>query len=421
MKRSSKRDAPARETPQREGRFTSKTLIVGVSGGIAAYKAAAIVSQLRQEGAGVHVVMTRAARRFVSPLTFEALSHRPVLSDLFRDQPLAHVELAHRADLILVAPATYDLIGKIAHGIADDYLTTTIAASRAPILFVPAMESQMYENPILQANMRALEALGYRFLEPECGPLASGRCGIGRFPDQEMILKAIGSILQEGRLLAGWKVLVTAGPTRESLDPMRCLTNRSSGRMGYVLASAARDFGAQVSLISGPSWLEPPAGVEPVRIESAEEMKRAVLKVASKQDVIIMAAAVADWRPIERHTRKISKAGQKTFELALEQTPDILKALGQKKKLGQLLVGFAAETDDLEIKARAKMAEKNLDLIVANEITRAGAGPEVETNIATLLYRDGQREALPLMTKGDLAQEILRRLVRIRFKSDKPQ
>ncbi len=414
MKRSPKKQNPASETSRQQGPFAGRTIVVGIGGGIAAYKAAAVVSQLRQEGAEVHVIMTRAARRFVTPLTLAALSHRLVLSDLFRDQPLAHVELAHRAELIVVLPATYDLIGKVAHGLADDYLTTTLAASRAPILFVPAMETDMYENPIFQTNKRALEALGYCFLEPEHGPLASGRWGIGRFPEQGKILKAMAEIVQQGRLLTGWKVLVTAGPTREPLDPMRCLTNRSSGRMGYALARAAREWGAEVCLVSGPTALEPPAGVELIRVESAEEMKRVVLKRASKQDAIIMAAAVADWRPVERHAHKMPKAGQDKLELVLERTPDILKSLGVQKRADQILVGFAAETEDLEAKARAKLTQKNLDLIVANEITCEGAGPEVETNIATLIDRNGQTEALPLMTKRELAREILRHLARLR-------
>ncbi len=394
--------------------FAGRTIIVGIAGGIAAYKAAALVSRLRQEEAQVQVIMTRAARRFVSPLTFAALSHRPVLSDLFRDEPLGHVNLAHRAELIVVAPATYDLIGKVAHGLADDYLTTTIAASRAPVLFLPAMESQMYENPILQANKRALEELGYRFLAPERGRLASGREGLGRFPERETILKAIAAILQESALLTGWQILVTAGPTRERLDPMRCLSNRSSGRMGYALARAAREWGAEILLISGPTTLQPPPGVSFIGVESAEEMKDAVLKNAPAQDAILMAAAVADWRPARREAKKISKSGQDKLVLTLERTPDILQALGENKHPGQLLIGFAAETDELAAKARAKLTAKHLDLIVANELTRGDAGPEAETNIATLIYPDGKEENLPLQSKLALSREILRRMLGLR-------
>ncbi|MCS6937328.1 MAG: bifunctional phosphopantothenoylcysteine decarboxylase/phosphopantothenate--cysteine ligase CoaBC [Candidatus Bipolaricaulota bacterium] len=392
-----------------------KKIVVGICGGIAAYKAAYIVSKLAQSGADVQVIMTRAACRFVTPLTLESLSHRRVFTDLFRDDPLAHVELAHTADLFVLMPATYNIIGKLAHGIADDFLTTTLAATRAPVLVVPAMESQMYTNPLLQENRKRLSELGYRFLEPETGRLASGRQGIGRFPSEEKILQAIEEILTERSLLRGRRVLVTAGPTREMLDPMRCITNKSSGKMGYALAEQARDLGAErVCLISGPTQLEPPAGVECVRVESAQEMRDAVLERFAEFDLILMAAAVADWRPKRAFAQKLKKSGARELTIVLEKTPDILAELGRRKKKDQILVGFAAETEKLLEHARQKLKEKNLDLVVANDITAPGAGPEVETNIVTLLYRDGRSETLPCMTKRQLAREILHRIASLK-------
>ena len=397
--------------------LSGRTIVAGICGGIAAYKAAGVVSQLVQRGARVRVVMTRAAPEFVAPLTFEALTHEPVLCDLFRDEPLAHVELAQEADLVVVMPATYDIVGKVASGIADDYLTTLIAATRAPVLFVPAMESRMYENPIFQRNKRSLEEQGYRFLEPERGRLASGRVGIGRFPSEETIIKTIEQLLTERPLLQGTKVLVTAGPTRERIDPMRVITNRSSGKMGYALAEAARDMGASVVLIRGPTQLAPPAGVEAIHVESAEEMLNAVLEQAPKCDWVLMAAAVADWRPKRPLAQKSSKLSTQTLTLELERTPDILQELSAKlkrKRKRPLLVGFAAETGDVVRKAKAKLRKKGLDAIVANDISQEGAGPEVDTNIVTLIFKDGRSEKLPKMPKRELAREILKNLARRR-------
>lgn len=393
--------------------LAGKRIVVGICGGIAAYKAAYIVSHLTQAGADVRVIMTRAACEFVTPLTFQSLSHSRVLTDLW-DEPLAHVELAYDADLFVLMPATYNIIGKLAHGIADDLLTTTLAATRAPVLVIPAMESQMYTNPVFQENKKKLAELGYRFLEPETGHLASGRQGIGRFPSEEKILNAIEEILAERALLRGHRVLVTAGPTREMLDPMRCITNRSSGKMGYALAEQARNFGADsVCLITGPTQLVPPAGVECIRVESAEEMRAAVLERSSQFDLVLMAAAVADWRPKKASAHKLKKSARRELTLVLERTPDILSELGKRKKRDQILVGFAAETEQLLEHARKKLKEKNLDLVVANEITAPGAGPEVETNIVTVLYRDGRSETLPCLPKREVAREILRRLAQI--------
>ncbi len=398
--------------------LSSKTIVVGICGGIAAYKAAGVVSQLQQGGTDVHVIMTRAACEFITPLTLESLSRHRVLTDLFRDEPLAHVELAYQAALFAVIPATYDIIGKVANGIADDYLTTTIAATRAPVLFVPAMESQMYENPIFQQNKRALEAWGYRFLEPEVGHLSSGRRGIGRFPSEEKIISAIEEILTTRSLLKGRKVLVTAGPTRERIDPMRCITNRSSGKMGYALAEAARDMGAEnVCLISGPTQLPLPSGIEIIRVESAKEMYDAVLKRAASYDVVLMAAAVADWRPKHPTQQKESKQTHSEMTLLLERTPDILKELGAKlkgRRKRPLLVGFAAETHDLLKKARTKLTEKHLDLVVANDVSHEEIGPESDTNMVTLVYKDGKSEKLPPASKCELAKEIWKRILVMR-------
>ena len=393
--------------------LAGKRIVAGICGGIAAYKAASIVSKLTQAGAEVTVIMTRAACEFIAPMTFETLSRRRVLTDLW-DEPLAHVELAYDADLFVVMPATYNIIGKLAHGIADDLLTTTLAATRAPVLVIPAMESQMYTNSVFQENKEKLSKLGYRFLEPEAGRLASGREGVGRFPSEERILKAIAEILAERSLLKGRRVLVTAGPTREMLDPMRCITNKSSGKMGYALAEQARNFGADsVYLISGPTQLELPFGVECVKVESAEEMKEAVLERFAQFDLILMAAAVADWRPKKVFSQKLKKSGARELTLVLEKTPDILAELGKRKKKGQIVVGFAAETEKLLEHAREKLKEKNLDIVVANDITAPGAGPEVETNIVTLLYRDGRSETLPCLPKREVAREILRRVAQL--------
>lgn len=391
-----------------------KRIVAGITGGIAAYKAAGIVSKLCQEGAAVFCIMTKEATEFITPLTLQTLSKNKVLTDLFKNDPLLHVELAYKADLFVIMPATYNIIGKVASGIADDFLTTTIAATKAPVLFCPSMESNMYLNPIFQENKRKLEALGYRFLEPEIGRLASGREGIGRFPPEERVLEAIKEMLKERSLLAGRKILITAGPTREMIDPIRCITNKSSGKMGYALAEKAQTLGAsKVCLISGPTQIPAPAGVEFIRVESAEQMREAVLKRAKLYNVVIMAAAVADWRPKKAFINKLAKAEQDELNLVLERTPDILKELGEKKSKGQLLIGFAAETKDLIKNAKKKLTEKNLDLIVANDVTQEGAGPQVDTNIVTLLYRDGKIEELLKMSKSELALEILERAAKL--------
>lgn len=394
--------------------MSKTTIVCGICGGIAAYKAAGVISQLRQRGADVHVVMTDAARQFVTPLTFEALSHHPVLSDLWQDAPLEHVRLAHRADLAIIMPATFDVVGKLAHGLADDYLTTLMAASRAPTLVVPAMETTMIDNPIYRRNQHALEARGYRFLEAERGALASGRSGRGRFPDEDRILSEAELMLAHGSRLAGRSVLVTAGPTRERLDPMRAITNRSSGKMGYALAEAARDAGAaSVTLVSGPTQLSEPAGVATERVESAAEMRDAVLRLLTSHDVLVMAAAVSDWRPRDVAEAKTSKLSGKGLTIELEPTPDILReihvALGGESTR-PLIVGFAAESDDLLDKARSKLSDKGLDLVVANDVSGPHVGAESDDNVVTLVYPDGRSEELPRQTKRALAREILARV-----------
>jgi len=318
------------------------------------------------------------------------------------------VELAHSADLFVTVPATLNIIGKVAWGIADDLLTTTIAATRAPVLFCPAMDSQMFENPIFQENKKRLGGLGYHFLKPEEGRLASGRIGLGRLPAEEKILQVIEGILIEGELLQGFKILITAGPTRERFDPMRCITSRSSGKMGYALAEAAQELGAEVTLVSGPTQLEPPVGVETIRVESAAEMRRATLEHYPDKDLVLMVAAVADWRPKSSSAEKLAKAERAELVLELERTPDILKELGERKSEGQVLIGFAAETEDLVENARKKLVEKNLDLVIANDVSRPDIGPEGEENAVTLIWRDGRIAELPKMEKGALAREILK-------------
>lgn len=385
-----------------------KTVVVGVCGGIAAYKAVEVVSRLKKLGACVETIMTKNAVKFVTPLTFQSISHRPVITDMF-DEPefwdIKHISLAKKADIIVVVPATANIIGKIAGGIANDMLSTTIMASKATVLFVPAMNSNMYENPIVQKNIEALKALGYLFMEPDTGRLAEGTSGKGRLPEPPVIVEEISRILNSGRDFEGMKVLVTAGPTREPLDPVRYISNRSSGKMGYAVAKAAADRGAFVKLISGPVAIASPSNVETVNIITAEEMREEVMKSYVDFDIIIMVAAVADYRSAEISGIKIKKKDDKMV-LRLEKNPDILKELG-KVKGSRLLIGACAETNDLIENARAKLLGKNLDMIVANDVTMEGAGFETDTNIIKLLKRDGNIRELPIMSKLNAAHEIL--------------
>lgn len=394
-----------------------KKIILGVTGGIAVYKAVELLRLLVKAGAEVHVIMTRGATEFVTPLTFQTLSANPVHLELFNlitEQEIGHISLADRADLFLIVPATANVIGKIAGGIADDLLTTTVMATKAPVLFAPAMNVNMYENPVYRENEEKLRRLGYLFADPVSGFLACGWEGKGKLLEPELILQAAEAALTP-KDLKGVTIMVTAGPTREEIDPVRFISNHSSGKMGYALARVAFLRGARVILVSGPTALNPPCGAEFRGVESATEMRAAVLEIAGQCDVIIKAAAVADYRPRERAGNKLKK---KTDELAIElvKNPDILRELGGVKRQGQLLVGFAAETTSVEEHASVKLSEKNLDMIVANDVTLPGAGFNVDTNIVRLLYRDGSREELPQLSKEEVAGAILDRIVVMRRK-----
>jgi phosphopantothenoylcysteine decarboxylase/phosphopantothenate--cysteine ligase len=388
-----------------------KCVILGVTGGIAAYKAAELLRLLVKAGAEVHVVMTRSAQEFITPLTFQTLSGNPVHTELFsliQEQEIGHISLADRADLLLVAPATANLIGKVANGLADDLLTTTIMATRAKVLFAPAMNSNMWQNPIYRNNQAKLESFGYHFIEPLYGDLACGWQGQGKLPDPQAIFNTAQTLLG-GHDLVGKTVLVTAGPTREEIDPVRFLSNYSSGKMGYAIACVARDRGARVILISGPVTLPEPRGIETIRVVSAQQMYQAVMERAGQADIIIKAAAVADFRPVVRCDQKVKKTGAKSTLIELQRNPDILAELG-KQKGSRLLVGFAAETEDLLKHAREKLEGKNLDMIVANDVTREGAGFDGDTNIVRLLTADGKVEDLPEMTKTEVAEILLDRV-----------
>lgn len=391
-----------------------KTVVLGVTGGIAAYKAAELLRLLVKQGAQVHVIMTRAATEFVKPLTFQTLSANPVHVELFSlldDGDIGHISLADRADLFLIAPATANLIGKIAAGIADDLLSTTIMATKAPVLFAPAMNTNMYLNPVYRENEEKLRRFGYLFADPVSGQLACGWEGEGKLQDPEIILEeAICALCRKD--LAGERILVTAGPTREELDPVRYLSNHSSGKMGYAIARAARRRGAGVTLVTGPVCLQAPYGVETISVVSASEMRETVLSRFPASTIVIKAAAVADYRPETRAGNKIKKSGGKTV-LQLVSTDDILAEIG-RLKTGQFIAGFAAETEHLGTNAMKKMKEKNLDMIVANDVTRAGAGFAVDTNIVKIIFSDGRIEDLPLMAKETLADIILDRAVEMR-------
>jgi phosphopantothenoylcysteine decarboxylase/phosphopantothenate--cysteine ligase len=398
--------------------LNGKTIILGVTGGIAAYKAVELLRLLTKAGATVHVVMTRSATEFVGPLTFQTLSGNPVhteLFDLYQESEIGHISLADRADMVVIAPATANIIGKVANGLADDLLSTTIMATKAPVLFAPAMNVNMWENPLYISNQKQLEKHGYLFVEPVVGDLACGWEGKGKLPDPQYLFDQIASVLHAPDL-QGETVVVTAGPTREEIDPVRYITNYSSGRMGYAIAAAAKQRGADVTLISGPTSIKAPAGVDLVEVQSAKEMQEAVLAASDEATIIVKAAAVADFRPISRSESKMKKGSNSGWNLEMEKNPDILADLGEMKK-DWLLVGFAAETDDLIANARKKIAQKNLDLIVANDVTCADAGFDVDTNIVRFLYRDGRDEELPKMTKLEVAHTLCDRLVEMKKKA----
>ncbi len=391
-----------------------KNVVLGVTGGIAAYKAVDLCSKLVQAGATVDVIMTEAATRFVTPLPFQTISARPVSVDMFqllRDTEMAHISLAAKADVLVIAPATANTIAKLAHGLADNLLTSTALATTAPLVIAPAMDADMWANPLTQENVRRLRERGAVIVGPGHGRLASGRIGAGRLVSTEEILAAIRQTLGRKGFLAGLRVTVTAGGTQEPLDPVRYVGNRSSGKMGYALAEAARDEGAQVTLISAPTALSPVYGVEMVAVRTAAEMHEAVMGRLEQTDILLMAAAVADYRPARVAEQKIKK-GPGGLTLELERTEDILAAVAQARSQGmpKIVVGFAAETEDLLANAQDKLRRKKLDLIVANDVSAADSGFGVDTNRVTLIGADGQVEELPLMTKFEVAEQILRRV-----------
>ena len=396
-------------------------ITLGVTGGVAAYKAAELVRRLQQEGHSVCVVMTRAAREFVTPLTFAALSGQKVITDLFGDSSggganlesaIEHIAVAQRTDLLLVAPATADIIAKFARGAADDFLTTLYLACTAPVVIAPAMNVNMWNHAATQENVGTLRARSVKIVEPDEGYLACGMTGPGRLAGLEDILAAVHEVTKALRDLEGETVLVSAGPTREDLDPVRYITNRSSGKMGYAVAEAAAKRGAKVILISGPVILETPAGVERVDVRTAEEMRRAVEERFSEASIAVLAAAVSDYRPAELRAEKIKKSNT-PLAISLEPTTDILAEVATRK--GQkIVVGFAAETDQVAENARKKLVSKNADLMVANDVTGEGAGFDSDTNVVTLFSRDGRDLALPKMPKSEVAQRVLDEVLRLR-------
>lgn len=395
--------------------LSGKTVVLCVTGGIAAYKAADLTSKLHAAGAAVHVLMTESATQFVTPVTFETLSGNRAVVDTFdRSFPweVEHIALARAADVFVIAPATANIIAKAAHGIADDMVTTTLLATKAPVIVAPAMNVGMYENPVTQQNLSLLRKQGFRVIDPAEGRLACGDTGRGRLADTPTLLWGIEKALTP-QDLAGLRVLVTAGPTQEALDPVRFLSNHSSGKQGYAIAARAALRGAEVTLVSGPVSLDAPPGVWRLDVVSAQDMYNAVLSAADKCDFIIKAAAVGDYRPASVSVDKIKKSG-KELTLGLQRNPDILAALGEHKRLGQLLCGFAMETTNLLENAEEKLRRKHCDMLVANSLRDQGAGFQTDTNRVTFLFADGKRETLPLMPKEELGDVILDRLLALR-------
>lgn len=396
-------------------------ITLGVTGGIAAYKSAELVRRLQQEGHSIQVIMTRAAREFITPLTFAALSGQKVITDLFGDaqsgganldSAIEHIAVAQQTDLLLIAPATADVLAKFARGIADDFLSTLYLASTAPAVVAPAMNVNMWQHPATQENIAILRARGVRVVEPAEGYLACGMTGPGRLAGQEEIIKAVQEARAAHQDLAGETVLVTAGSTCEDIDPVRFLSNRSSGKMGYALAEVSASRGAKVILVSGPASLDAPANVQRVNVRSAQEMLQAVQSDFNKASIAIFAAAVADFRPAERSSSKI-KRGNEAITIRLEPNPDILATVAINKG-ERLVIGFAAETDHVAENAGKKLAQKNADMIVANDVTAEGAGFDHDTNIVTIFSRDGRDLQLPRMAKTEVAQRILDEALRLR-------
>ena len=385
-----------------------KNVVLGVCGGIAAYKALDVVSTLRKKGINVDVIMTEHAAEFVTPLTFQSLSYNAVIVDMFEEPKvweIQHISLAKKADLILVVPATANIIGKVANGIADDMLSTTIMASKAPVIFAPAMNTNMLENPIVQQNIDKLKSFGYEFIEPASGRLACGDEGKGKLPDSKLISEIVLTKLYENKDLLGKKVLVTAGPTIAPIDPVRFICNHSSGKMGYAIAEEARDRGAEVLLITGPTDLNTPHGIEVIQVNTNNEMFNAVMDNYSNNDIIVKCAAVADYKPEAYSEIKIKKAGE-ILELKLVQDTDILFELGKRKSEKQVLIGFAAESNDLIQNAKQKIEKKNLDYIVANDIMSKDTGFSSDYNRVNIISRDGEMVSLDKMSKREVAREI---------------
>jgi phosphopantothenoylcysteine decarboxylase / phosphopantothenate---cysteine ligase len=392
--------------------LNGKRIVLGVCGGIAAYKAAALTSKLTQAGAEVRVIMTESATQFVAPLTFQTLSRHHVFVDTFEEKDasvVSHIDLADHADLFVIAPATANAIAKLALGLGDDMLSTTLLATTAPILVAPAMNVHMYVNPAVQQNMQTLIGRGIRFIEPGEGQLACGYVGKGRLAEPEEIIAAVESFFANSQSLQGQHVLVTAGGTVERIDPVRYITNDSSGKMGYAIAEEALRMGAAVTLITGPTALQAPAGAQVVPIQSAEDMREAVLARLDSSTIVIKAAAVADYRPAVQAKQKIKKNAD-TLTLEMVKNPDILQEIGARKQ-GQFVVGFAAETDRLDEFAMDKLTRKNSDLLVANDVSLEGAGFGTDTNIVRVFDRNGLVESLPLQSKGEVARKLLQMVI----------
>lgn len=387
-----------------------KTVVIGVSGGIAVYKACDVVSRLKKLNANVHVIMTKSATEFVTPLTFQSLSQNYVVSDMFEEPKtwdVEHISLAKKADVFLIAPATANVIGKVANGIADDMLTTTVMATTGKVLIVPAMNTNMYRNPILQRNISTLKELGYNFVDPDSGRLACGDIGEGKLASPEKIVDAVVDLFNEDKKdLLGKKIMITAGPTVESIDPVRYLTNRSTGKMGYAIAKMAANRGADVTLVSGPTNIEPPSNIKKlIKVQSAKDMYDAIIDNFDENQVIIKSAAVADYKPKNYSDKKIKKSNDDLI-IELDRNKDIAYELGKIKK-NKILVGFAAETNDLIENAKGKISKKNLDFIVANDLTESGAGFGTDTNIVKIIDKDGNIAKYPQMKKDEVADVIL--------------
>ncbi|MFC1985552.1 bifunctional phosphopantothenoylcysteine decarboxylase/phosphopantothenate--cysteine ligase CoaBC [Chloroflexota bacterium] len=399
--------------------LSNKTIVLGITGSISAYKAADIASKLTQAGARVEVIMTESATKFIAPLTLRSITNRPVVTSMWEltsEFSIEHVALAEAADVVIITPATANIIAKLAAGIADDILTCTVLATTAPVIVVPAMNVNMFRNSVTQDNLAKLKGRGFTIVEPAYGRLASGKMGLGRLAEVEKIIGTIQQVLGRSGDLADKSIVVTAGGTQEAIDPVRYVSNRSSGKMGYAIAEAARDRGARVILITAPTSLTEPAGIEIIHIESAIQMKKAVVKATARADALIMAAAVADYQPKRVAKEKIKKEVAADLTLELVKTPDILSEV----KGNFIKIGFAAESENLVENARQKLKQKNLDLIVANDITAPDSGFSVDTNKVTLISWDGKTESLPLLTKREVADKILDRVVGFLASSNPP-